>query len=123
MKKITLLLLCVLGLLSAPTLKAQAEFALTPVQKQDKIYQKTSENKNRIFFTVDLNEFRENQRSAYINQLYSSQILAVISRVNEKGFLQISCSKNITSNDVDKEINRISAEIKKISADAGIEKY
>ena len=123
MKKITLLLLCVLGLLSAPTLKAQAEFALTPVQKQDKIYQKTSENKNRIFFTVDLNEFRENQRSAFINQLYSSQILAVISRVNEKGFLQISCSKNITLNDVDKEINRISAEIKKISADAGIEKY
>ena len=123
MKKITLLLLCVLGLLSAPTLKAQAEFALTPVQKQDKIYQKTSENKNRIFFTVDLNEFRENQRSAFINQLYSSQILAVISRVNEKGFLQISCSKNITLNDVDKEINRISAEIMKISADAGIEKY
>ena len=123
MKKITLLLLCVLGLLSAPTLKAQAEFALTPVQKQDKIYQKISENKNRIFFTVDLNEFRENQRSAFINQLYSSQILAVISRVNEKGFLQISCSKNITLNDVDKEINRISAEIKKISADAGIEKY
>jgi hypothetical protein len=123
MKKITVLLLCLFGFFSMPTLVAQAEFALTPVQKQDKIYQKTSENKNRIFFTVDLNEFRENQRSAFINQLYSSQILAVISRVNEKGFLQISCSKNITLNDVDKEINRISAEIMKISADAGIEKY
>ena len=123
MKKITLVLLCLLGLLSGPTLMAQAEFAQTPVQKQDKLYQKTSENKNRIFFTVDLNEFRENQRAAFVNQLYSSQILAVISRISEKGLLEISCSKNISLNDVDKEINRISAEITKISADAGIEKY
>ncbi len=123
MKKITVLLLCLFGFFSMPTLVAQADFEQTPVQKQEPFYQKTSENKNRQFFTVDLNEFRENQRSAFINQLYSSQILAVISRVNEKGFLQISCSKNITLNDVDKEINRISAEIMKISADAGIEKY
>jgi hypothetical protein len=123
MKKITLVLLCLLGLLSTPTLLAQAEYPQSTVQKQDKIYQKIAENKNRQFFTVDLNVFRENQRAAFVNKLYSSQILAVISRVSEKGLLQISCSKNISLNDVDVEINKICSDVNTIQADAVIEKY
>ncbi len=123
MKKYTIILMCLFGIFQSQFIHAQAVVDESAAISTTPFYQKISENKNRMFFSVNMNELRENQRAAFVNQLYASKILVVNSRINEQGVLQISCSITTSLAEVDKEINRIKEEVTKVSVDAIIEKY
>jgi len=123
MKKIALYFFCLTGVCISQSLIAQTITNQETVKPTEVILKKTSENKHRIFFSLNMQSLNEAQRSAFVNQLYSSKILAVISRISESGELKISCSKVFTISDAEQEINRIQQAIAQLPVNAKTDKY
>lgn len=123
MKKFALYFFCLTGVCISQSLVAQSTSNQEIVKSTEGILKKTSENKHRVFFTLNMQTLNENQRSAFVNQLYSSKILTVISRISETGELSISCAKIVAESEVEQEINRIQQLVAQLPASNNADKY
>jgi hypothetical protein len=123
MKKFALYFFCLTGVCISQSLAAQTNSNQEIVKASGEILTKTSENKHRIFFTLNMQTFSEKQRSAFVNHLYSSKILTVISRISESGELSISSAKVVAIADVEQEINRIQLLVAQLPANSNADKY
>jgi hypothetical protein len=123
MKKFVLYFFCLTGVCISQSLVAQSAPKQEIVKSTEGILTKTSENKHRIFFTLNMQTLNENQRSAFVNHLYSSKIITVISRISSAGELSISSAKVVAIADVEQEINRIQLLVAQLPANSNADKY
>ena len=123
MKKFVLYFFCLTGVCISQSLVAQSAPKQEIVKSTEGILTKTSENKHRIFFTLNMQTLNENQRSAFVNHLYSSKIITVISRISSAGELSISCAKVVAIADVENEINQIRQLVAQVPANTNVDKY
>lgn len=123
MKKFVLFFFCLTGVCISQSLVAQTTSNQEVVKSTGEILKKTSENKHRIFFTLNMQSLSDNQRSAFVNQLYSSKIITVISRISEAGELSISSAKIVAEAEVEQEISRIQQLVAQLPASSNADKY
>ncbi|MFM2286295.1 MAG: hypothetical protein RLZZ543_1792 [Bacteroidota bacterium] len=123
MKKFVLYFFCLTGVCISQSLVAQTTSNQEIGKSTGEILKKTSENKHRTFFTLNMQSLSDNQRSAFVNQLYSSKIITVISRISEAGELSISSAKVVAIADVEQEISRIQQLVAQLPANSNADKY